>query len=162
MNTLLKDIRLAIRSLSKQPDCTIVAVVTLALGIGATTTIFSILNGVVLRPPAITDPDQVVAVWRTPRGNRVESYLSYLELQYWRKSNHSFEDIAAYKPTGIIITDQQQSDRVAGLYVTANFFPLLRVNPIAGRNFDVQEEQRNSAPVAIISYEFWQSRFGGD
>ena len=160
--TIFKDIRLAIRSLLKQPGFTIVTVITLALGIGATTTIFSILNGLVLRPPAIADSDRVVAVWRTPQGNHVESYLSYLELQDWRKANHSFEDIAAYKPTGIIITDQQQSDRVAGLYVTANFFPLLRVNPIAGRNFDVQEEQRNSALVALISYEFWQSRFGGD
>ena len=162
MNSILKDIRFGARSLLKQPHFSIVAIVTLALGIGATTTIFSILNGVVLRPPAIADSDQVVAVWRTPRGNHVESFLSYPELQDWRKSNHSFEDIAAYKPTGIIITDQQQSDRVAGLYVTANFFPLLRVNPIAGRTFDVQEEQRNSAPFAIISYEFWQSRFGGD
>jgi putative ABC transport system permease protein len=162
MNTIFKDIRLAIRSLLKQPGFTIVTVITLALGIGATTTIFSILNGLVLRPPAIADSDRVVAVWRTPQGNHVESYSSYLELQDWRKSNHSFEDIAAYKPTGIIITDGQQSDRVAGLYVTANFFPLLRVNPVAGRNFDVQEEHRNSALVAIISYEFWQSRFGGD
>jgi len=162
MNSILKDIRFGARSLLKQPHFSIVAIVTLAVGIGATTTIFSILNGVVLRPPAIANSDQVVAVWQTPRGNHVESYLSYLELQDWRKANHSFEDIAAYKPTGIIITDQQQSDRVAGLYVTANFFPLLKVNPILGRNFDVQEEQRNSAPVAIISYEFWQSRFGGD
>ena len=162
MNTILKDIRLAIRSLLKQPDFTIVAVVTLALGIGATTTIFSILNGLVLRPPPLADPDRVVALWRTPQGNHIEGYLSYLELQEWRKANHSFEDIAVYKPTGIIITDRQESDRVSGMYVTANFFPLLRVSPIAGRNFDVQEEHRDSALVAIISYEFWQSKFGGD
>ncbi|HEX6732634.1 MAG TPA: ABC transporter permease [Pyrinomonadaceae bacterium] len=162
MNTILKDIRLGVRSLLKQPNFTIVAVITLALGIGATTTIFSILNGLVLRPPAIADADRVVAIWRTPQGNHVESHLSYPELQDWRKSNHSFEDIAAYKRTGIIMTDQQESDRVSGMYVTANFFPLLRVNPVAGRNFDVQEEHRNSSLVAIISYEFWQSRFGGD
>lgn len=162
MSTILKDIRLAVRSLLKQPDFTIVAVITLALGIGATTTIFSILNGLVLRPPAIAEADRVVAIWRTPQGNHVESNLSYLELQDWRNANHSFEDIAAYKSTGIIFTDRQESDRISGMLVTANFFPLLKVNPISGRNFDVQEEHRNAQRVAIISYESWQRRFGGD
>ena len=162
MNTILKDIRLAVRSLLKQPNFTIVAVITLALGIGATTTIFSILNGLVLRPPAIAGADRVVAIWRTPQGNHVESYLSYLELQDWRKANHTFEDMAAYKPNGIILTDRQESDRVSGMLVTANFFPLLKVNPAFGRNFDAQEENRNAQLVAIITHESWQRRFGGD
>src|SRR5687767_73171 len=162
MNTIIKDIRLGVRGLLKQPNFTIVAVITLALGIGATTTIFSILNGLVLRPPAIAESGRVVAIWRTPQGNHVESYLSYLELQDWRKANHSFEDMAAYKPNGIILTDRQESDRVSGMLVTANFFPLLKVNPAFGRNFDAQEENRNAQLVAIITHESWQRRFGGD
>jgi hypothetical protein len=134
MTTILKDIRFGARSLLKQPHFSIVAVMTLALGIAATTTIFSILNGLVLRPPGIADADRVVTLWRTPQGNHVEGHLSYLDLQEWRNANHNFEDIAAYKPTGIIITDQQESDRVSGMYVTANFFPLLKVNPVFGRS----------------------------
>jgi putative ABC transport system permease protein len=162
MTKLFKDIRYGVRSLLKQPGFTVVAVATLALGIGATTTMFSVINTLILKPPAIADSEQVVALWKTPLGNHVESYVSYLDLQDWRTRNHSFEDIAGYKPNGFVVEDRGEAERVTGMEVTANFFPLLRVNPLRGRNFIAEEENRGAQPVAIISYEFWQSRFGGN
>ncbi|HEY2973896.1 MAG TPA: ABC transporter permease [Pyrinomonadaceae bacterium] len=162
METLLRDIRYGVRSLLKRPGFTLVAIVTLSLGIAANTTIFSIINALILSPPRITDPERVVAVWNTPRDRRSEGYVSYLDLQDWRTHNQSFEDIAAYKPNGFNLIDHGEAERVQGMRVTANFFPLLRVGLLRGRNFQLEEESRDSQPVAIISYEFWQSRFGGN
>ena len=162
METLFNDIRYGIRSLLKRPAFTSIAVLTLALGIGANTTIFSVINALILSPPLITDPDRVVAVWRTPRDKRSEGFVSYLDLQDWRARNQSFEDIAGYKPNGFNLIDNGEAERIQGMRVTANFFPLLRVRLFRGRNFQVEEEKRGSQPVTVISYEFWQSRFGGD
>jgi putative ABC transport system permease protein len=162
MKSILKDIRYGIRSLLKQPSFTVVAVITLALGIGATTAIFSVMNALILRPPQIKEADRVVAIWKTPLGNHVEGFLSYLELQDWRSRTQSFEDIAGYKPIGFIVSDLGEAERIEGMEVTSNFFPLLKVNPIRGRNFQVDEERRGAPLVAIVSYDFWQSRFGGN
>jgi putative ABC transport system permease protein len=162
METLLRDIRYGVRSLLKRPGFTLVAIVTLSLGIGANTTIFSIIDALILSPPRITDPERVVAVWNTPRDRRSEGYVSYLDLQDWRIRNQSFEDIAAYKPNGFNLIDHGEAERVQGMRVTANFFPLIRVSLLRGRNFQLEEDSRDSQPVAIISYEFWQSRFGGN
>jgi len=161
METLLKNIRYAVRSLSRQPGFTAIAVITLALGIGANTTIFSLINALILSPPSIAEPDRVVAIWRTPREKRTEGFASYLDLQDWRTRNQSFEDIAGFKPNGFNLIDNGEAERIQGMRVTANFFPLLRVKAFRGRNFQVEEEKRGSQPVAIISYGFWQSRFGG-
>ena len=162
METLFKDIRYAIRSLVKQPAFTGIAVLTLALGIGANTTIFSVINALILSPPRITEPDRVVAVWKTPKDKRSEGFVSYLDLQDWRTRNQSFEDIAGYKPNGFNLVEGEAVERIQGMRVTANFFPLVKVRLFRGRNFQVEEEKRGSQPVAIISYEFWQSRFGGN
>ena len=162
MESIIKDIRYGVRSLRKHAGFTAVAVITLALGIGANTVIFSIINALILSPPMIVDPDRVVAVWKTPKDNHVEGFVSYLGLQDWRSRNQSFEDIAGYKPQGVIAINRGEAERLWGTRVTANFFPLLRVTPIRGRNFEPEEEKRGAQPVAIISYEFWQSRFGGD
>ncbi len=159
METILKDIRYAVRSLLKQRAFTTIAVITLALGIGANTTIFSIINGLILSPPLITDPDRVVALWKTPKEKRTEGYVSYLDLQDWRTRNQSFEDIAGYKPNGFYLTDREEVERIQGMRVTANFFPLLKVRPLHGRHFQEEEDKRGSQPVTIISHEFWQSRF---
>jgi putative ABC transport system permease protein len=161
MNTLLKDIRYGFRSLLKHPTFTIIAVLTLALGIGANTTIFSVINGLILSPLVLADPDRVVAVWKTPRDNHIEGFVSYLDLQDWRTRNQSFVDIAGYKANSFYLTAQGEVERLQGMRVTANFFPLLKVNLLRGRNFQNEEDKRGSQPVAIISYEFWQSRFAG-
>jgi putative ABC transport system permease protein len=162
METFLKDIRQGTRSLLKRPAFTLIAVFTLALSIGANTTIFSIINTLILSPPRIAEPERVVALWKSAKDKRTEGYVSYLDLQDWRAGTQSFEDIAGYKPNGFNIVQQDEAERVPGMRVTANFFPLLKVTPIRGRNFQVEEELIGSQAVAMISYEFWQSRFGGN
>ncbi len=117
VETLLRDIGYGVRSLLKRPGFTLVAVVTLSLGISANTTIFSIINALILSSPRITDPERVVAVWNTPRDKRSEGYVSYLDLQDWRSRNQSFEDIAAYKANGFNLIDHGEAERVQGMRV---------------------------------------------
>jgi len=162
MDTLLKDIRYAIRGLLKQPAFTAIAVVTLALGIGMNTTIFSVINVLILSPPHIADAERVVAIWNTPKDKRVEGFVSYLDLQDWRKQNQSFEDIAGYKPNSFNLLEQGEAERIQGMRVTANFFPLMKVGMFRGRNFQEGEEKAGTPPVTIISHDFWQSRFAGN
>ena len=161
MHALYQDIRYGFRMIVKRPGFTAVAIVTLALGIGANTAIFSLINALILNPPGIAEPDRVVAIWPTPRGQRNEGFSSYLNLQDWRTRNHSFEAIAAYKPNGFVLINQGEAERVQGMRVTANFLPMLRVKVFRGRNFEEEEEKPGTQPVAILGYEFWRSRFGG-
>lgn len=162
MDTLIKDLRYGIKGLLRRPAFTSIAVITLALGIGANTTIFSVINALLINPPSIADSDRVVAVWKTPVSKRVEGLVSYLDLQDWRTRNQSFEDIAGYKSNSFNLTENGEAERIQGMRVTANFFPLMKVNMFRGRNFQAEEEKRGSPPVTIISYEYWQSRFGGN
>lgn len=161
MQSFIQDLRYGARTLLKQPAFTLIAVFTLALGIGANTTIFSVVNALILQPPNLTEAERLAAVWRSPKDKRVEGYVSYLEWQDWRAQNQSFADLAAYKSNGFIVLNQEQAEVVPGMRVSANFLPLLKVNLQRGRNFEVGEEQRGAADVVIISHQFWQSRLGG-
>src|SRR5687768_16965857 len=98
MGNLLQDLRYGARMLAKQPGFTMIAVLTLALGIGANTAIFSVVNTLILNPPHIAEAERVAAIWRTTKDKRTEGYVSYLELQDWRAQSRSFEAIAGYKP----------------------------------------------------------------
>jgi putative ABC transport system permease protein len=162
LETYGQDLRHAARRLVKQPGFTLIAVITLALGIGANTAIFSLINTLILSPPKIAEPERVAAIWRTPKDRRTEGFVSYLELQDWQQQNRSFEAIAGYKPNGFIVLNDGQADRIQGLRVTANFLSLLEVRLIRGRDFRPEEEKRGAERVVIISHQYWQSRFGGD
>ena len=162
MDTLLKDVRYGVRSLLRQPAFTTVAILTLALGIGANTAIFSVINALILTPPTIADSERVVAIWETGTDSRKEGYISYLDLQDWQKQNRSFESIAGYKQNSFIVTENGEAERLPGMRVTANFLPLLKVNVLKGRNFQADEEVAGSQKVAILSYDYWQSHFGGN
>jgi putative ABC transport system permease protein len=161
MNQLWQDMRYGARTLLKQPGFTSFAALTLALGIGANTVIFSVINALILNPPHIAQAERVAAIWRTAKDRRVEGYVSYLDLQDWRASNRSFEAIAAYKPNGFILLDGERAERLQGMRVTANFLSLLKVKPILGRDFQVEEEKRGAEGVVIVSRQFWQNRLGG-
>src|SRR5215813_7383863 len=161
MQTLLQDLRHGARMLIKQPGFTLIAMLTLALGIGANTAIFSVINALILNPPHIVEAERVAALWRTSKDKLFEGYVSYLELQDWRAQNRSFETIAAYKPNGFILLNEEQAERLQGMRVTANFLALLKVKPIRGRDFQVEEEKRGAEGVVIISHQFWQNRLGG-
>jgi putative ABC transport system permease protein len=162
MRDFLKDVRFGLRMLLRQPLFTLAAVLTLALGIGANTAIFSVVNGVLLRPLPYTDPERLVAVWSTGEGEREEGDSSYLNFTDWREQTRSFEGMAAYRSWYYTLTGMGDPRRVVVARVTAGFFPLLGVSPFAGRTFLPEEERPNSERVAVISYEFWQRDFGGD
>jgi putative ABC transport system permease protein len=161
MNQLWQDMRYGARMLIKQPGFTLMAALTLALGIGANTAIFSVINALILNPPRIAEAERVAAIWRTNKDNRSEGFVSYLDLQDWRAQSRSFEAIAGYKPNGFILLNDERAERLQGMRVTANFLSLLKVKPLRGRDFLVDEEKRGAEGVVIISYQFWQNRLGG-
>jgi putative ABC transport system permease protein len=162
MSTILSDLRFGARMLLKKPGFTLLAVLTLALGIGANTAIFSVIQALVMSPPNFVEPERVVSLWRTPKDKRVEGYISYLELQDWRAQHPGFEAIGAYKPNGFTILNEGQAERILGLRVTANFLSLLKVNVQRGRDFQPEEERRGAARAVILSHQYWQNRMGGN
>lgn len=162
MNTLFQDLRFGVRLLLKSPGFTAIAVVTLSLGIGANTAIFSVIDALILHSPHIAEAERVAAIWRTTKDRHIEGFVSYLELQDWRAQNRSFEAIAAYKPNSFILLNEDQAERLQGMRVTANFLSLLKVTPVRGRDFQLEEEKRGAEGVVIISHQFWQNRLGGD
>ena len=144
----MRDIRYALRSLLRAPAFTIVAVLTLALGIGATTAIFSVVNAVLLRPLPYSEPDRLV----TTRG-------SLADLRDLAASNHSFEDIAFWASNLYNLRINADTVQVRAGQVTRNLLPLLRVQPLLGRNFTVEDDQQDTV---ILGYGLWQGQFGGD
>jgi len=161
MTGFWQDLRQALRGMRKQPGFTLIAAITLAMGIGANTTIFSVINALILNPPQFAEAERVVALWRTPKDKRTKGPASYLDLQEWNAQNHSFEAIAGYKPNPFTVIDEQ-AERVQGMRVTANFLSLLKVHPVLGRDFQPEEEKRGAGNVVIISNQFWLNRLGGN
>jgi len=163
METLLKDIRYGVRGLLKRPGFTAIALITLALGIGANTAIFSVVNAVLLRPLPFREPDKLVIVWEDatfagfPRNTPAPA--NYVD---WKTQNQSFADMAASAEGSFNLTGDGEPERVAAYSVTANFFPLFGVQPILGRSFLPEEDRPGGNKVAVLSYSLWQSRYGGD
>ena len=163
METLLKDIRYGLRGLWKRPGFTAVAVLTLALGIGANTAIFSVVNAVLLRPLQFRDPDRLVMIWEDatfagfPRNTPAPA--NYFD---WKAQTQSFEDMAATAEATFNLTGGGEPERVAAYSVSSNFFPLLGVQPALGRMFLPDEDRVGAAKVAVLSYALWQTRYGGD
>ncbi|HEX3250474.1 MAG TPA: ABC transporter permease, partial [Pyrinomonadaceae bacterium] len=150
MTGFWQDLRQALRGMQKQPGFTLIAAITLALGIGANTAIFSVINALILNPPHFNEAERVVALWRTPNDKRDKGPASYLDLQEWNAQNHSFDAIAGYKSNPFTVIDEQ-AERVQGMRVTANFLALLKVQPILGRDFQPEEEKRGARNVVILS-----------
>jgi putative ABC transport system permease protein len=158
METIWQDIRYAMRTLTRSAGFTLIAIFTLALGIGANTAIFTVVNAVLLRPLAFKDPSQIVLVEEKSQFPTITtSYENYVD---WRDQSHSFESMQASCPTAMTLTGLGDPQLLAARYATAGFFPLLGIQPIAGRNFSHEEDTASGQPVAIISYGLWQ-RLGG-
>lgn len=163
MNTLLQDLRYGARILLKQPGFTLVAVVTLALGIGANTAIFSLVNSILLRPLPFRDPDQVVRMLQaSPRLGLSSWGVSQAAFGAYREQNRSFETIAIYNTGGINLTGEGEPERLSMAGVTADFFKVFGVNPFLGRTFAEGEDAAGKNAICVLSYAFWQRRFGGD
>lgn len=163
METLLQDLRHGLRGLVKNLSFSIVAVVTLAIGIGANTAIFSVVNGVLLRPLSFPNPNRLLSVTLVGRENAQEVFpLSEADFLDWQAQNRSFEKIAAYCDSQFNLTGASTPQLVRGTWVTAEFFSLLGVNPKLGRTFTIEDSRPGSAPGVVISYELWQERFRSD
>lgn len=160
MRGFWQDLRQAFRVMRKQPGFTLVAAITLALGIGANTAIFSVINALILNPPDIAEADRVVALWRTAKDKQNKGPASYLDMQDLRAHTSSFESIAGYKRNPFTLFDEQ-AEQVQGMRVTASFLSLLKVKPMLGRDFHSDEEKRGAKDVVIISHQFWQKRLAG-
>jgi len=161
---LFQDLRYGVRMLRKEPGFTLVAVMTLALGIGANSAIFSVVNAVLLRPLPYTSPEQLVQVWEhyRPQNNPRKSVApaNYLD---WRAQNRVFERIAAIDPfPSFNLTGPEGPDRIQAARTSADFFPLFGATPTLGRYFLSDEEQPGRNRVAVVSHGLWQRRYGSD
>ena len=161
---MLRDLRYAIRMLVKTPGFTIISVLAVALGIGASTTMFSSINALLLRPmPLIQDQDRLVFIsqyfLKNADQNAGVSLPDYLE---WKKNVTTFDGIAAIQEATFIVSGGDKPARYLGGQISADAFSFLGVQPILGRQFRPEEDQLNAPPVALIGYDIWQNHFGGD
>src|SRR5215203_5743863 len=163
MNTLLQDIRFGLRMLLKSPSISIVATIALALGIGANTAIFSVVNAVLLRPLPFPDPDSLVALFETDtqRGQQrgSHSYPNFMDL---RAQNSVFQQVSTYRSGDYVMTGRGEPVRLQGSVVTADLFPLLGVAPVLGRTFVPDEDKPSENRVVILSHDLFKRRFNSD
>ncbi|MEP6834330.1 MAG: ABC transporter permease [Gemmatimonas sp.] len=163
METLLQDVKYAVRTLRKSPAFTAIAVLCLALGIATNTTLFSCFNAIVLRPLPFADPDHLVAVWdQNPKNSNERATISYLNYVDWRDQTTSFSDLAGYEQRSFAITEGDEPVRLNGQLITANLFPMLGVQPQIGRLFRADEDKAGAAGVAILSDAVWRRQYNAD
>ena len=160
MDSFIRDIRFAVRGLMKKPAFTLIAVLTLALGIGANSAIFSVVNAVLLRPLAVKDPDRLMTFWHSAPAKG----LKHLDLNdalfaYYRDRTRTFESLAAHETGSFSITGGGEPEVVPGAIVTFNYFEVLGREPLYGRVFTPQEDTPGNNHVALLSYALWQRRF---
>src|ERR1035441_755501 len=156
-----QDFRYGFRTLRKNPAFTAIAILALGLGIGANTAIFSVVNGVLLRPLSYPDPSHLLNIYETTaefNGTSV-SYPNYLD---WRRESRSFTDMGAYRSHDLNFTGAGEPEQVSGEFVSASLFPVLGVTPFLGRNFLPEEDRQGAACAVMLTYGFWKQRFGAD
>ena len=162
------NLRLALRALGRTPSVTALAIATLAIGIGATTTIFTVMHGVLLRPLPYEAPERLAIIWNDlGQGAQSLPAVNALDFLDYRERSRAFEGFAAASGPGLVrlrgnLTGEGDPERVSVSPVTANFFPLLGVTPMLGRSLTAEEEQPNGPHVAMLSYRLWQRRYAGD
>jgi putative ABC transport system permease protein len=161
MSTLTQDLRFALRSLFKKPTFTIVAVLSLALGIGANTAIFSVIDAVLLRPLPYAGPGQLVDLYESSQNVDYGS-VSPANFRDWREQNHTFSRLAGYFSGTVNLQGVSDPERLSAEYASDNIFDLLGVRPMLGRAFLPGEDRDNASRVAVLSEEFWRRRFGAD
>jgi putative ABC transport system permease protein len=163
IDSLLRDLKFSIRSLLKRPTLTIIAILTLAIGIGANSAVFSVVNSLLIKPLPFPELDRVVAVWEN-QSNRggVRNEASMANFLDWRAQNHTFEQLGLYRSWNANLTGLETPERLQGSQVTANFLDVLGVKPAIGRGFAPGEDQPGSEGVTILTHGLWQRRFGGD
>ncbi|HWS90362.1 MAG TPA: ABC transporter permease [Pyrinomonadaceae bacterium] len=158
---LWQDVRYGLRTFRKKPGFTLVAVLTLALGIGANAAIFSAVNGVLLKSLPFPEAERLVALYETNESGR-EIAVAYPDYRDWRAGQSVFEEMGARMPAGGVLTGEEGPERVTGRWVTASFFRTLGVRPAAGRFFTEEEDRPGGPPLLVLSHGLWLRRYGGD
>src|ERR1044071_1682151 len=161
MTNLLQDVRYGSRMLLKNPGFTAVAVLTLALGIGANTAIFSVVNGVLLKPLPYANPDRLVRVFESSTG-QPRFPMSPGNFLDYRDQNSVFEQFALFTRGDLELSLDDRPERLSGMRVSAGFFETLGVHALLGREFAREDEAPDNGNGAVLSYSLWQRRFGGD
>jgi putative ABC transport system permease protein len=163
MDSLLQDVRFAVRTLRKSPGFTFLAVLCLALGIGVNTTIFSVVNAMLLRPFPFAEPERLVALLDTQVKNGIDdASLSYKNFVDWREQNSVFAQVAAYDWRSLTLSDGDEPERLEGSAITWDLFPMLGVRPALGRGFRAEEDRPGAEGVVLLSDEVWRRRFNSD
>jgi len=162
MDIFLQDLRFGIRGLLRRPAFSIVAAVTIALGIGANTAIFSVVNAVLIRPLPYREPDRLALIWGT-QGKTHQQGVVYADYVDWRTRTHSFSEMGAFRGQSVTFTGGDSPERLIGDFVSASFLRVIDLKMSQGRAFtDAETEVATKAPVAVVSYDAWQNRFGGE
>ncbi|MFN0084133.1 MAG: ABC transporter permease [Blastocatellia bacterium] len=161
---LWRDVRYGARALSREPAFSLIAILTLALGIGANTAIFTVVNGVLLRPLSFDEPERLIRLWESdPRRNIEQQLVAPPNLVEWRARSRSFERLAYWTGTGDFnLVNNEGSETARCAYVSSDLFGVLRARPHLGRHFLPEEDQQEGPRVAVLSYEYWQRRFAAD
>src|SRR5215472_1846381 len=165
MGTLFSDLRYALRVLAKNPGFAAVAVVTLALGIGVNTSIFSLVDAVLLRPLPYPEPEQLVGLgqWRNQKGEGyIQTGVSAPNIVDIAKAKQIFQKVGYYRWNRFNITEGNRPESVDGIRASVDLLPLFGIEPLMGRFFTPEEEQSGHDQVAIIGYRLWQTRYGSD
>ncbi len=163
MQSLIADIRYGIRNLLKRPGFTAIAVITLALGIGANTAIFSVVNAVLLRPLPYVDADRLMVPWGRRDDTQNSANVSYPDFVDWQARTQSLEYVAAYNSSATLLREgDAEPELIVGAAVSADLFPLLKVAPTLGRPFTRAEDQPNAPAVIVLGHDLWQRRFNSD
>jgi hypothetical protein len=158
---MLQDLRLGVRLLVRHRSFTAIAVLTLAAGIGANITIFSVVNAVMLRPLPYPEAERLVFIWsEVPQQNVRERASAYANFSEWRNQNSSFEDLAVFDPTSVTLTGGAEPEQIMSVRASSNLFTVLGVAPALGRSFTADEEAHRDR-VVVLSHGLWQRRFGG-
>src|SRR5512138_542373 len=156
---LLQDVRHAIRQFTKMPGLTLVLLITIALGVGANTALFSVVNGVLLSPLPYPHPEQLVAL-RESKANFEFGTIPYLNFRDWQKNNRTFSSMAIWRSYNFNVTGAGEAEQVFGQFISSDFFPILGTNALLGRTFAPGEDEIGSAPIALISEGLWRRKFG--
>ncbi len=160
---LFRDLQFTLRRLGRTPFFTLATVVTLALGIGANTAIFSVIDGVLLKPLPYAEPERLVAVWQTAPGVNIEDLnASVADYFTYREESRTFADVAMWAGRSVTVTEGGEPERVEGVAMTFRMLPLLGVRPMAGRDFTEKDNVNGEPEVVMLGYGYWQRRFGGD
>jgi putative ABC transport system permease protein len=162
MGTLWQDIKYGLRMLVRSPGFTVVVVVILAVGIGATTVMLSVIDAVMLRACPYRDPDTLVCVWESDQAKATRNGTSYASFQDWQQRSHVFEHLIGAAQHDCRVQSGEKTEKTRALYVSPGFFSVLGAQPVLGRTFLPEEERRGGERVAILSYTHWQHWFGGD